>query len=96
MPFLLIGIGLLNITDYFFTLQAFSLGAREGNPIMNAIVHTPLFPVVKLIIVPLLLVSVWVSRVKLNRLRNLVMLLLCFSFICYLSVSVYYIALINS
>ena len=51
LPMLLLGIGLFNVADYFFTVQALSLGARELNPVMDAIAHTPLFPVVKLTVV---------------------------------------------
>ena len=90
MAILLLGIGLFNITDYFFTVKALSLGAREANPIMNMIVHTPLFPLVKLILVPGALVLIWIFRSKIKRLRKQIMLLLLVAFMGYLAVNVYH------
>lgn len=87
---LLIAICILNITDYFFTVKAISLGANEANPIMNAIIHTPLFPVVKLILVPGSLLLIWIYRFKIKRLQTLILVLLWIVFAGYLSVKVYH------
>ena len=87
---LLLGIGLFNIADYFFTLQALSLGAIEANPVMDAIVHTPLFSVVKLILIPALLVFFWTMRHKIRTRKNIIMMLTWVVFISYFVVSVYH------
>ena len=58
-----------NILDYFFTLKAVSAGMVEGNPAMEAILHTPLFPAVKLLLVPLMLWVLWRYRERVPRLR---------------------------
>ncbi len=91
LPILLIGIGLFNAADYFFTVQALSMGATEANPVMDAIVHTPLFPMVKLFLVPVFLLFIWVVRAKIERLHKPVMIMLWVVFIGYFSVTVYHI-----
>ena len=87
---LLLGIGLFNVVDYFFTVQALFLGATEANPVMDAIVHTPLFPVVKLILVPALLVFFWTVRHKIRTRKNIIMLMTWVVFISYFFVTVYH------
>ena len=52
----------LNVADYYLTLSAVSKGATEANPIMAAILHTPMFPVVKLFCIPAILCMIWVAR----------------------------------
>ena len=86
LALMLFGIGIFNITDYYFTLEAISLGAHEGNPIMDAILHTPFFPIVKLLLVPGLLVFIWVIRSRIERLRSLIVI----AFAGYLMVNVYH------
>ena len=88
--FLLPRIGLFNIADYFFTVNALSLGATEANPVMDAIVHTPLFPVVKLILIPALLVFFWIIRHKMKTRKNMIMMLTWGVFISYFVVTVYH------
>ena len=90
LPILLLGIGLFNIADYFFTVNALSLGATEANPVMDAIVHTPLFPVVKLILIPALLVFFWTVRHKIQTRKNAIMPLTWGVFISYFVVTVYH------
>ncbi len=58
----LIGIGIFNFADYFLTLRALSLGIPEGNPYMDALIGTPWFAVVKLIVVPAGLYRIWMVR----------------------------------
>ncbi|MCD4713437.1 MAG: DUF5658 family protein [Clostridiales bacterium] len=58
----LIGIGAFNITDYFLTLEALEKGHTEANPLLITIVNTLEFPLVKLILVPLLLYWLWLKR----------------------------------
>ncbi len=88
--FLLLGIGLFNIADYFFTVQALSLGARELNPVVDAIVYTPLFSVAKLILIPALLVFIWTARHKIHTRKNMIMLLIWGVFVSYFAVTVYH------
>ena len=90
LPMLLLGIGVFNVADYFFTVQALYLGATEANPVMDAIVHTPLFSVVKLILVPALLVVFWTVRHKMKTRKNAIMLLTWIVFISYFVVTVYH------
>lgn len=59
---LLFGTGIFNIVDYFVTLHVVGLGFKEANPAMAALLHTPYFPMVKLVLIPLLLTFVWFSR----------------------------------
>lgn len=47
----LAAIGLLNAADYILTFYALKRGHEELNPVMAHIVHTPLFPILKLAIV---------------------------------------------
>jgi hypothetical protein len=60
----LAAIGLLNAADYILTFYALKRGHEELNPVMAHIVHTPLFPILKLAIVPLLLAVIWNIRKK--------------------------------
>ena len=64
LRFMLIAVALFNAADYFLTLAAVSKGAVEGNPFMDAILHTPFFPLVKLVAVPVGLYWLWVVRHK--------------------------------
>ena len=61
---LLLGTGIFNAADYFVTLYALERGFREGNPVMSAIISTGYFPQLKLVVIPLLLFGVWLSREK--------------------------------
>ena len=90
LPMLLLGIGLFNVADYFFTVNALSMGATEANPVMDAIVHTPFFSVVKLILVPALVVFFWTVRHKIRTRRNIIMMLTWVVFISYFVVTVYH------
>ncbi len=58
----LIAIGVFNFADYLLTLRALSLGIPEGNPYMDALIGTPWFPIVKLVIVPVGLYRIWMLR----------------------------------
>ena len=61
--------GFLNIADYFLSLQAFKAGMAEGNPVMDAILHTPIFPLYKLGAVTVFLWLLWRYRERVPRLR---------------------------
>ena len=61
--------GILNFADYFLSLQAFRAGMAEGNPVMDAILHTPIFPLYKLGAVTVFLWLLWRYRERVPRLR---------------------------
>ena len=69
MKIILILTGFLNIADYFLSLQAFKAGMAEGNPVMDAILHTPIFPLYKLGAVTVFLWLLWRYRERVPRLR---------------------------
>ena len=64
LKYLLIGTAAFNIVDYLLTVLALNMGYREANPIINLVVDTPLFPIIKVVIIPILLYSVWARRHK--------------------------------
>jgi hypothetical protein len=64
LKYLLIGTGVFNVADYLLTMLALNMGYREANPIMKLIIDTKFFPIVKILIVPLLLYSIWARRHK--------------------------------
>jgi len=83
LAFLLLGLFLLNIADYAFTVRALSWGVPEANPFMNAIVFTALFPAVKIGLVTVSLLAIWFLRNRINRLRRVIMLALWATFLVY-------------
>ncbi len=79
-------IGALNISDYFFTIKAMELGFTEGNPVMNMLVDTKYFTIVKLILVPMGLLVLWKAKNQTSKYGLLLAVLL----ICYVSVNIYH------
>ena len=75
---LLITIGIFNVGDYYFTLKATIIGYQEFNPLISLIIGTVYFPVVKLIIIPLLLFVIWLLKSKVNFLRLHIYILMLF------------------
>lgn len=61
---LIVALLLHNIVDYFFTLEAIGAGGSELNSIMDLTIGTVWFPIIKLGLVPLALLSI--SRIKFN------------------------------
>lgn len=60
---LLILIVLLNVLDFFFTLDLVVYGThQEGNPLLRGIMGTPYFALVKLVMIPLSLAFLWRVR----------------------------------
>ena len=80
---LLLGVAVFNVADYLLTLLALHVGYREFNPIMDIIVHTPLFPLVKLVVVPIALYFVWSQRSRVGS-RILIYAWLAFSIYLFL------------
>ena len=67
---LLLGVLALNLIDYGLTLRALSLGATEGNPIMDWMLQRPpAFDLYKLVAVPSFLVAVWRLRHRVDPRR---------------------------
>ena len=66
---ILITTGVFNAADYFFTMQAIAAGMAEGNPVMDSILHTPWFPIIKLLVVPFGLYLIWRARNMVPRLK---------------------------
>lgn len=84
---LLIGIAAFNKSDFLLTLDALERGFHEANPILAPMVGTHEFPLVKLVLVPLLLVFLWLIRHRVGkRLINYVWI----PFISYFSLMVYF------
>ena len=67
LKWMLITLGLFNIIDYISTTVAIANGVAEGNAAMDAIIGTALFPIVKLVLVPLGLYLIWIVRGKIRR-----------------------------
>ncbi len=66
---ILISIGTFKLADYLFTLRAiFVLGAPEANPLIDVMLGTPWFAVVKIILPAIGLYAIWRFR---NRARPL-------------------------
>ena len=86
----LVALAALNVADYFFTLRAVSFGVAEGNPAMDAAMGTPLFALVKLVVVPLACFVIWRTRDKWCRTRFLVSGLLIFVTVAYSMVTVWH------
>lgn len=81
LALLLILLGIFNVGDYYFTLKAAAIGYQELNPLISPIIGTLYFPMVKLIIIPLLLLIIWLLRFKVHCIRlHIYVLLLFFSY----------------
>ncbi len=64
---LLIGIIVFNFIDFLLTSVFLSMGYRELNPVMDLVVHTHYFPLIKLVMVPVTLLFVWEKRHHIGR-----------------------------
>lgn len=83
----LIGTGAFNIADYFLTLDFLDRGFQEANPIMASMIGTYEFPMVKLLLVPLLLLAIWQNK---DRIRGVAIRLSWIPFMSYFFLMVYY------
>jgi len=83
----LLGIGVFNIVDYLLTFEFLALGFYEANPILAPMIGTYEFPVVKLMLVPLVLVALWQHK---DRIGNVLIKLSWIPFVSYFSLMVYY------
>lgn len=68
IKYLLISLAAMNAADYLFTVRAIhTLGVPEGNPVMDALIGTPWFAVIKLVLVPAGLYLIWRCRGRVRR-----------------------------
>lgn len=88
----LIGTGSFNIVDYILTLEFLEIGFYEANPIMASMVFTHEFPLVKLLLVPLLLIAIWQYK---DRLKGVATILSWIPFTGYFALMVYYSVLLT-
>ena len=89
LKILLILICLFNVIDYFGTSYLLKLGAEELNPLINITINTPLFPVFKLIIIPIFILILWKYQALVIKSRIYVFAIyLCFS--AYTMLMIYY------
>ena len=83
----LIGIAAFNKVDYILTLDFLDKGFYEGNPLMNSMIGTYEFPMVKLILVPLILLALWQHK---DTIGNYITKLSWIPFLGYFSLMAYY------
>ena len=93
LMWLLLAVAVFNVGDYFLTLQAISVGMAEGNPVMDAILHTPIFPLYKLGAVTAFICIVWVSRKHWNKLSVVIHAGVWLMFLVYGSVTAWHFVL---
>lgn len=89
----LIGIAAFNNADYILTLEFLDKGFYEVNPIIASTIGTYEFPLVKLILVPLLLLALWQHKDEIGEETTK---LTWIPFIGYFSLMVYYRFLIDT
>lgn len=78
---LLAGTGIFNICDYFLTVHVVGEGHGELNPVVNLMLNTKLFPVVKLVLIPAALLAIWLLRSRAGK------RLLLYSWVMFISYS---------
>jgi len=69
------------------TLLALRMGYRELNPVMDLVVHTPYFRLIKVVLIPLMLYFVWRRRHLVGR---RVLVYVWAAFLVYLFLMVYF------
>lgn len=84
---MLIAIGVFNVADYVVTLQALEAGFTEGNPFMDAIIGTPWFAAIKLLLIPCCLLAIWLVE---DRLRPFARRIVLVGLLAYAALMVYH------
>ena len=87
----LIGIGAFNKVDYLLTLEFLSKGFYESNPIMAQMIGTYEFPLVKLLLIPLILICLWQHK---DKIGDMLTKITWIPFMGYFSLMYYYRVLI--
>lgn len=62
LALLLASVALFSVIDYLATVRAIAHGVVELNPVMDPLIGTPWFPLIKLAIIPGALYAVWLVR----------------------------------
>ncbi len=88
ITYILGAIAVFNFADYFLTLRAISLGIEEGNPYMAALIGTPWFAVVKLLVVPLGLYRIYTLRRDIGWISSALLVVI---FTIYTAVTAYHV-----
>ena len=83
----LIGIGAFNKVDYILTLEFLNKGFYEANPLIDPMIGTYEFSMVKLILIPLVLLALWQHK---DRIGNYLTKLSWIPFLGYFSLMSYY------
>jgi len=91
LAFLLVSLFIMNIADYILTTRAMSFGIKELNPLINIVVQTPLFPILKIGLISAFILFIWLARHKINRLRFVIMTALWVTFVAYALVTFWHI-----
>ena len=89
----LLGIGAFNLVDYILTLEFLTLGFYEANPLIAPMIGTYEFPMVKLLLIPLVLFAIWQHR---DRIGDMLVKLFWIPFLGYFSLMLYFRFLITS
>jgi len=63
---------------------------EEANPFINALLHIPLFPIVKLGLVTLCLILIWQFRNRTSRINKFILALLTVTILAYGAVNIYH------
>ena len=84
------GLGIFNAIDFASTFYLVNMGVRESNILIDKILHTPLFSLVKLVAVPIGLYVVWRARPRFNRGRRAIAITLQAVFGVYALLTVYH------
>ncbi len=88
---LLIALAAMNIADYLFTLRAiYILGVPEANPFMDAALGTPLFFIIKVVLVTAGIWLIWRLRHRWMH-RTVIAGLLGFAVLAYGGVTLWHI-----
>ncbi len=91
LKLMLIALAVMNVIDYAFTVRATHvLGVPEANPFIDVSLGTPLFAVIKLLVIPFLCYLVWRSRHKWQRMKPLICGLLVFVTAAYAVVTIWH------
>lgn len=90
LKYKLIIITILNIVDYTVTQYILNRGGKEANIFLQPLVNTILFPILKIIIIPITIFFVWQNKDIILR-KKYIQILLNIVFFAYIFLIIYYI-----